>query len=67
MPSNPRAVIESAQASTGLTQVGLAEALGVDGSTLRRWLSGARDMPEPAVRLCRVLAVMPETLLVVRA
>lgn len=53
---NPRAVLESAQASTGLSQVGLAEVLGVDPSTLRRWLSGARAMPEPAVRLCRVMA-----------
>jgi DNA-binding transcriptional regulator YiaG len=61
---NARAVIESAQASTGLSQVGLAAALGVDGSTLRRWLSGARDMPEPARRLCRVLAHDPSVVTV---
>jgi DNA-binding transcriptional regulator YiaG len=61
----PRAVIEAAQHATGLSQVGLAELLGVDPSALRRWLSGARAMPEPARRLCRALAHDPSLALVI--
>ena len=30
-------------------QTKLAKALGVDGSTVRRWLSGASAIPGPAV------------------
>ena len=57
-----RAVIEAAQAATGLSLVRLAAALGVAPSTVHRWLSGAREMPGPAVRLCRVLALYPALL-----
>jgi DNA-binding transcriptional regulator YiaG len=61
----PRAVIEAAQHATGLSQVALAELLGVDPSALRRWLSGARAMPEPARRLCRALAHDPSLVMVI--
>ena len=30
-------------------QAGLAEALGVDGSTVRRWSSGAVPVPNPVI------------------
>lgn len=33
----------------------LAEALGVDGSTVRRWLSGAVPVPNPAAVAVRLL------------
>ena len=55
-----RAVIEAAQAATGLSLVRLAAALGVAPSTVHRWLSGAREMPGPAVRLCHLLRVSAE-------
>lgn len=55
-----RDVIQQAQAATGLSQVRLAAAVGVDPSTLRRWLSGALPTPEPARRLLRALTLHPE-------
>lgn len=33
----------------------LADALGVDGSTVRRWLSGAVPVPNPAAVAVRLL------------
>lgn len=57
--SSNRTVIETALASTGLSQVALAQALGVDPSTLRRWLSGSRELPEPVRRSLRVMASDP--------
>ena len=56
-------LIHAALASTGLSQVALAQALGVDPSTLRRWLSSARAMPEPVRRLLVLLAAQPELVL----
>lgn len=56
-------VIHAALASTGLSQVALAEALGVHPPTLRRWLAESRAMPEPARRLCGLLARDPLLLL----
>ncbi len=34
-------------------QTRLAEALGVDGSTVRRWVSGASPIPGPAAAAIR--------------
>ena len=37
-------------------QTRMAEALGVDGSTVRRWVSGGVAMPGPAVAAIRCFA-----------
>lgn len=37
-------------------QTHMAEALGVDGSTVRRWVSGAIPVPGPAVAALRCFA-----------
>lgn len=55
-----RAIIEAAQAATGLSQVGLARALGVWPQSLRRWLAGDAPMGEPERRLCRAYTIAPE-------
>jgi DNA-binding transcriptional regulator YiaG len=39
----------------GLSQVAAARLLGVDARTSRRWASGERDVPPPAVRFLRSL------------
>lgn len=39
----------------GLSQLGAARLLGVDGRTVRRWISGERDVPEPAARFLRYM------------
>lgn len=36
-----------------------AEVLAVDERTVRRWMAGDRDMPGPAVQLCRVVVDDP--------
>lgn len=59
------AVVQAALDATGLSQVALAELLGTDPSTVRRWLSDPetdshRPMPGPARWACRALAVSPE-------
>lgn len=38
-----------------LSQIAAARLLGVDGRTSRRWVSGERDVPEPAARFLRYL------------
>jgi DNA-binding transcriptional regulator YiaG len=39
----------------GLSQIAAARLLGVDARTSRRWASGDRDVPPPAVRFLRYL------------
>src|ERR1017187_1361118 len=39
----------------GLSQIAAARLLGVDARTSRRWISGERDLPPPAVRFLRYL------------
>ena len=39
----------------GLSQIAAARLLGVDARTSRRWASGERDVPPPAVRFLRYL------------
>lgn len=49
-------------ARLGLTQTGAARLLGVDGSTVRRWLTDkntARDIPPPAVAFLRLIDECP--------
>lgn len=41
-------------ARLGLTQSGLAHALGVETRTVQRWAAGQSDVPEPVARLLRV-------------
>ena len=41
----------------GLSQIAAARLLGVDARTSRRWASGERDIPPPAVRFLRYLIV----------
>jgi len=45
----------TAIAVLGLSQLGAARLLGVDGRTVRRWISGERDVPEPAARFLTFL------------
>lgn len=46
---------KNAIASLGLSQSGAARLLGVDARTSRRWVSGERDVAEPAARFLRFL------------
>jgi DNA-binding transcriptional regulator YiaG len=45
----------------GLSQIAAAKLLGVDGRTSRRWVSGERDVPEPAARFLRYLIATRKT------
>jgi DNA-binding transcriptional regulator YiaG len=45
----------------GLSQLAAAKLLGVDGRTSRRWVSGDRDVPEPAARFLRYLIATRKT------
>lgn len=54
--------LRAALTATGLSQLALAEAIGVDGRTVRRWLAGA-PLPGPVDRLCRLLASDPSLVL----
>lgn len=45
----------------GLSQLAAAKLLGVDGRTSRRWVSGERDVPEPAARFLRYLIATRKT------
>lgn len=55
-----RAAIARAQEATGLSQVALAGALGVDPATLRGWLYGRSRIHPAALRLCRAYALAPD-------
>lgn len=59
---NPAVLITAAIEATGLSRLALAEAMGSDPTTLRRWAAGTREMPGPAIALCRILAAHPEVL-----
>jgi DNA-binding transcriptional regulator YiaG len=45
----------------GLSQIAAAHLLGVDARTSRRWASGERDIPPPAVRFLRYLIATKKT------
>lgn len=62
MAANPDP-LRAALTATGLSQLALAEALGVDGRTVRRWLAGDSAVPGPVDRLCRLLAAEPSLVL----
>lgn len=40
----------------GLTQAGVAAVLGVSERSVRSWVSGFRNIPEPAAKLLRLMA-----------
>lgn len=61
--ANANAVINAAMEATGLSARGLSRVIGVDERTMRRWQAGDREMPEPVVRLLRLLTVSPENAL----
>ena len=48
-------------AQLGLSQNGAARLLGVDERTSRRWVSGERDVPEPAARFLQYLIATRKT------
>ncbi len=58
--ADARAVIDAAQAATGLSLARLAAALGVSNTALHRWRAGTRAMDETARRLCRAYTLVPE-------
>jgi DNA-binding transcriptional regulator YiaG len=45
----------------GLSQIEAARLLGVDARTSRRWASGEREVPPPAVRFLRYLIATKKT------
>jgi len=45
----------------GLSQNAAARLLGVDERTSRRWVSGERDVPEPAARFLQYLIATRKT------
>lgn len=45
----------------GLSQIAAAKLLGVDERTSRRWASGERDVPGPAIRFLRYLIATGRT------
>jgi DNA-binding transcriptional regulator YiaG len=51
----------SAIEQLGLSQIAAAKLLGVDGRTSRRWISGERDVSEPAARFLRYLIATRKT------
>lgn len=48
-------------ARLGLSQNAAARLLGVDERTSRRWVSGERDVPEPAARFLQYLIATRKT------
>ena len=54
--------LKSARAALGLTQGGLAEALGVSRRTVEQWECGGRNIPEPLARVIRLVSTDPELL-----
>jgi DNA-binding transcriptional regulator YiaG len=45
----------------GLSQIEAARLLGVDARTSRRWASGQREVPPPAMRFLRYLIATKKT------
>lgn len=52
--------LRTLRTALGLTQVQLAEQLGVTSTTVARWERGEVAIAEPAARLVRLLAGKPE-------
>ena len=54
-PEEFRALLET----LGLSQLAAARLMLVDARTVRRWVSGERDIPGPAVAFLRLLEASP--------
>lgn len=68
MTSDSRALLAAAVEASGLSSRRFAvEVLGVDERTVRRWREGTRDMPGPAVQLCRLVIADPSLVEVLSA
>lgn len=48
-------LLRNAIAVSGLSQVGFAGLVGVNPSTVRRWLSGAREVDPIVLVICRAI------------
>jgi len=55
----PDTLLRDAIDATGRSARSFSHVLGVDERTVRRWLAGEREMPGPAVQLCRLLIARP--------
>lgn len=55
-PSTEGVIFRSLMQEAGFTQDEAAEALGINGSTIRRYLNGTLIIPEPTIRLLKVFA-----------
>lgn len=60
-----RALILAAIKATGLTQRALAEAIGVNERTMRRWLDNAQPLEGPTRLAFRALVRNPSLLLAI--
>lgn len=58
LPDN-KTTLRDAIAASGLSQVVFAGLLGVDPSTVRRWLSGAREVPPTVLVVCMAIIREP--------
>ena len=61
--TDQRVLIRAVTAATGLSQAALAAGLGVDERTVRRWVSGARRLRGPELRLLRLIVADPSVIL----
>ncbi len=61
MPMTPKQ-LRAALKRLALTQVAVADSLGVAARTVRTWLKGTRAIPEPVVRLLQTWLKHPELL-----
>jgi DNA-binding transcriptional regulator YiaG len=49
------AEVRAARKALGLSQVAMAQVVGVTPRTITHWEAGSRNVPEPAARLIRSL------------
>ncbi len=50
----------------GITQVGFAHMMGVDGRTVRRWVAGDKPLPGCVALMLRLWTARPEVVSVVQ-
>lgn len=63
-PDSDRDFVRERMAKRGITQVGLADAVGCSQPLISQWLSGQRELgDETIVRLCKTLDVDQVTLI----
>lgn len=59
----PRDILREAITATGLSDRAFARVLAVDERTVRRWIAVDREIPGPAVQLCRAIIAEPSIVL----